>query len=180
MVETREGLISLTLGFAGFLGSRLSALTRISGFVCIRYMNTCLGSDSLPCLYCQSPGISQVWTTSVCAPNICFQFFPGPLETDSAFHHSHTPGIVKLETSAVLLLLIKDSVAEREISGIFIARRVSFGTFYQFCDLEQYQWQLQIPQCQLCAGHLLSYVILNICSQDVTVLQNRCIITIQM
>lgn len=53
------------------------------------------------------------------APNICFKFFLVLLRVTfhiSAFHHSHTPGIVKLET-AVTLLFIKDNMAEREIPG---------------------------------------------------------------
>lgn len=62
--------------------------------VCVDPIQDHLAKFSLPSLFCQSPGIFEVWTTSMFAPNICFKFFPGPLRVTfhlSAFHHSHAP-----------------------------------------------------------------------------------------
>lgn len=117
--QKKRGLLSSTTASAGLLGSRLCL--NLNFRICVYLIHEhlaefwlrshCLPSIVKPLVFFEG------WTTSMFAANICFNFFLVLLRVTfhiSAFHHSHTPGILKLET-AVMLLFIKDSMAKRVV-----------------------------------------------------------------
>lgn len=95
----------------------------------------------------------------------------------SAFHHSHTPGIVKLETSAVLFLFIKD-MAEREIPGTLLPGKSSLNYIPIFTSSMTLNNSNDSNKL-LSVLDICQHVTSNICQLDTSALQGRCIITIR-
>lgn len=83
----KRGLILSTTASPGLLGSRLCL--NLNFRICVYLIHEhlaefWLSSHCLPCIV-KPLVFFESWTTSMFAPNICFEFFPGPLESDFSY-----------------------------------------------------------------------------------------------
>lgn len=148
-------------------------------------MNTWMSSNSLPHLYCQYPGISQVWATSTFAANVCSESFPWPPETD--FPHICIPLLPHTWHSEIgdisysVAFYTRQSMAERKIPRTLLPEKSSLNYIPVFTislTLNNSNGSNKL-EWLLCARHLLWYVTSNICHPDISDSQGRYMVTIQ-